>query len=204
MPLFCSRCACSVCGLCVCVVCATPRISCPLTHHVQQAFGPIGEALGLDPEILACVADVRRIFHVLYFFDPLAPEHAADLAWFKASVEAVMDSFARLVARGHVTNYIHQIQKHAAPLLECGGLAPFANDTHETLQCLLKQAYHNFSSRGGQGLDKTLRLVCERWMMRLHVLVLAGYRHDSHIPGLTAQQRVVSSIPKLLSSPQSL
>jgi hypothetical protein len=128
------------------------------------------------------VADVQRLFHILYLFDPLAPVHADGLAWLKANIKDVIGLFTELVARHHPSNYLHEIAHHGIALLECGGLAAYANDTHETLQCLLKEAFHRFSARGGGGQKRTLRLIWERWFMRLHILVVSGYDHSS-MPG---------------------
>lgn len=140
----------------------------------------------------------------MYLFDPLQllPNAHAELAWFKANVEEIMERFRILVARGRLTNYIHLIQKHSAVLLEHGGLAPFANDTQETLQCLLKHAFHSWTPRHGgrPGQTDTLRRIWERWFMRLHVLILKGYRTTESVPGLAVQLRLVSSIPNLLGN----
>ncbi len=47
------------------------------------------------------------------------------------------------------------------PLLKCGGLAAYVNNTCETLQCLLKEAYHYFSAQVS-GVQKTnLHLIWE-------------------------------------------
>jgi hypothetical protein len=68
---------------------------------------------------------------------------------------------------------------HVVPLLKYGGLAAYANDTHETLQCLLKEAYHNFSAQGGGVQKTTLHFIWERWFMHLHILVLCIYNQSS-------------------------
>jgi hypothetical protein len=149
---------------------------------------------------MECIADLRRVFHVLYLFEPLAPEHADEWSWFKDHVDDVMARFQRLVARGRESNYVHEIQKHGIALLERGGLAPFANDTHETLQCLLKQAFHNFSPRhGGDPAHDTLHHVWQRWFMRLHVLVLNARHGPAAIPALSDQLRTMSTLPDILS-----
>jgi hypothetical protein len=163
-----------------------------------QAFLRIAQALGIDQAIVVCVTEVRRLFHVMYLFEPALPEHAGDVAWFDANVDRVMLDFRHLVARGRETNYVHQIQKHSSVLLHHGGLAAFAGDTHETLQCLLKAAYHNWTPRGGGCVD-TLRLVWERWFMQLHVLILRGHTDGSSVPGLTAQLQATAMVPDLLS-----
>jgi hypothetical protein len=111
-----------------------------------QAFLDLGQVLSINHTVLDCVANVQRLFHVLYLFNPLAMEHAIDLAWLKTNIKTIITRFVELIACGHVSNYAHEIVCHAAPLLECGGLAAYANNTHETLQCLLKGAYHNFSA----------------------------------------------------------
>jgi hypothetical protein len=168
----------------------------PFSPH--QVFPHITQALDLDQAIVACVAQVRRLFHVMYLFDPALPEHADDVAWFDANVDRVMLDFRHLVARGHETNYLHEIQKHASPLLHHGGLAAFAGDTHKTLQCLLKEAYHAWTPRGGGHAD-TLRLVWERWYMQLHVLVLRGHTDAASVPGLLAKVHASSTVLDLLA-----
>lgn len=99
----------------------------------------------MDNSITSCIADVHCTFHIMYLFSPLVPEHATKWAWFCDNINDVMDHFHVLVVHGHETNYIHTIQKHAAPVLEQGGLVVYANDNHETLQCLLKQVFHDWT-----------------------------------------------------------
>jgi hypothetical protein len=164
---------------------------------MRQVFPRIAHALGVDQAIVACVAQVRRLFHVMYIFDPALPEHADDITWFDNNVDRIMSDFRQLVARGHETNYIHEIQKHASVLLHHGGLAAFAGDTHETLQCLLKEAYHAWTPRGGCHAD-SLRLVWERWFMQLHALILRGHTEADSIPGLTAKLKATTTIHNLL------
>lgn len=153
--------------------------------------------MGIAPEVAECVEAVRRLFHIMYLFDPSLPAHKEEVAWFRENVRPVMDTFTSLICGHHRPNYVHEVAEHAYDLLTAGGLCPFCNDTQETLQCLLKAAFHDWSPRyGGTSSMDTLRTVWERWFMRMHVCIL---ELRASIPFLSSELKQQLGIEALLS-----
>jgi hypothetical protein len=137
----------------------------------------------------------------MYIFDPLLPSHEEDMVWFQANVRQVMETFTTIICGHHWPNYVHEIAEHAADLLSAGGLCPFCNDMQETLQCMLKAAFHDWSPcYGGTSAMDMLWMVWERWFMRMQVCVLEG---RASIPFLNTDLKCQLSIEALLSSPST-
>lgn len=131
------------------------------------------------------------LFHIMYLFDPSLPTHQKELNWFCENVHPVMDTFTSLICRGHhCLNYVHKVAEHTYDLLTAGGLCPVCNDTQETLQCLLKAMFHNWSPwyRGTSSMD-TLCTVWEHWFMRMHVCILELHASIPFLSSELKQQR---------------
>ena len=142
------------------------------------------------------------LFHIMYLFDPSLPTHKEEIKWFCENMHPVMDTFTSLICSHHHLNYVHEVAKHAYDLLTAGGLCPFCNNTQETLQCLLKAMFHNWSPhyRGTSSMD-TLRTVWECWFMRMHVCILELH---ASIPFLSSELKQQLGIKALLSPSSSI
>ncbi|ELR17120.1 uncharacterized protein ACA1_057560 [Acanthamoeba castellanii str. Neff] len=88
------------------------------TPLFTQIFALLGPTLGLEAAIMECITNLHHVFHMLYLFEPLTPEHANKWSWFKDHVDDIMAHFQRLVAQGWESNYMHKIQKHSITLLK--------------------------------------------------------------------------------------
>jgi hypothetical protein len=137
----------------------------------------------------------------MYIFDPSLPSHEDDMVWFQVNVWQVMETFTTIICGHHQPNYMHEIAEHAANLLGAGGLCPCCNDTQETLQCMLKATFHDWSPRyGGMSAMDTLWMVWEWWFMWMQVCVLEG---RALIPFLNSDLKHQLGIEALLSSPST-
>jgi len=154
--------------------------------------------MGIPSEAAACVDSVCRLFHIMYLFDPSLPVHQEDLSWFRANVHSVMHTFTTIFCGSHRPNYVHEIAEHAADLLDAGGLCAFCNDTQETLQCMLKAAFHDWSPHyGGSSSLDTLRTVWERVVYE--VFIYASLKAVPPIPFLSSELKRQLGIESLLS-----
>src|SRR3546814_386993 len=137
----------------------------------------------------------------MYIFNPSLPSHKDNMVWFQANMQQVMETFTTIICGHHQPNYMHEIAEHATNLLSAGGLCPFCNNTQETLQCMLKAAFHNWSPRySGMSTMDTLWTVWEWWFMRMQVCVLEGH---ASIPFLNSDLKRQLGIEALLSSPST-
>ena len=168
---------------------------------MAQIFPRVAHVVGWDQERSGCISEVRRLFALLYQFDPSVPELRQETAWLKANAFRVMGDFQRLFGRDKVGNYVHQLQHHAADLVERGGLWAYANDTQETMQALMKTTFHLWTPRfGGTGNVDTLRKVFERRYMKLYVCLLACGPPEP--PGLARELRRSAKLLALLQHQQ--
>jgi hypothetical protein len=112
-----------------------------------------GVAVKLDwHHTIPCVANVRRIFQVLFTFKFKSEKQKEERAWFLNNVEAVIAEFKQIFNGFRTFNYVHEVQYEAKQLLQKHGtLWPFANDVEETLNYLAKATYEEHSARGGLG-----------------------------------------------------
>ena len=152
------------------------RVS-PPAHRVPfapQVFPTVAAAVGWGAEYTQCIGEVRRVFALLYQFSPAARQLEGEVLWMKANVGRVMSDFQRLFGRDKLGNYVHQLKHHACDLLDRGGLWAYATDTQETMQALMKTAFHLWTPRfgGTAGHVDTLRKVFERRYMKLYVFLL--------------------------------
>jgi hypothetical protein len=137
----------------------------------------------------------------MYIFNPSLPSHEDDMVWFQANVQQVMETFTTIICSHHQPNYMHEIAEHATNLLGAGGLCPFCNDMQETLQCMLKAAFHDWSPHySSMSAMDTLQTVWEQWFMQMQVCVLEG---RALIPCLNSDLKCQLGIEALLSSPST-
>ncbi|ELR17193.1 uncharacterized protein ACA1_058490 [Acanthamoeba castellanii str. Neff] len=119
---------------------------------------------------------VHHLFHIMYIFNPFLPSHKEDMVWFQANMRQVMETFTTIICSHHQPNY-------------------------ETLQCMLKAAFHNWSPHySGTSTMDMLWMVWEQWFMRMQVCVLEGC---ALIPFLNTDLKRQLSIEALLSSPST-
>ena len=84
----------------------------------------------------------------------------------------ICDDYSQYVGKGRMPNYLHQLQKESAELLERGGLWKYSGDSHETLQALAKTIWLDLSARGAQKRKPAPLIVMQRHFMKTHLCTI--------------------------------